>query len=175
MTMYKVGEVVPALRGPDGLFLGIDSGGITLTCRMEDPSDEEKASFSAGVLMEITVEEIQGIMVWTVKCGNLPRMDCTFSTMLLPDKMVSLPPLENDAQGYAMLVILADGATGEVKKLRMVSLGHELSMAIHDILQRINGQLILYEDALRYIYSMDTGELYTRAKVRCLVGGDSDG
>lgn len=167
MMKYSVGQRVPEFRGPDGLFLNIDSAGILLLCRMDRPTSNERRAFDSRQPVKIGMGTLHGILVWTVAFGNLNTMDCTYSPQI-----VSAPPdLENpeEGDGYALTVILADGSTGEIKKLRLIGLPHDFSVAMKRMYDEIKNQQTDYRRSIAAIYSYTTDQLDDMSTVRCVL------
>ena len=167
MTNYSVNQRVPEFRGPDGLFLNIDSAGILLLCRMDRPTSNERRAFNSSQPIKIGMGTLHGILVWTVGFGDLQAMDCTYSPQIVP----APPELENpeEGQGYAMTVILADGATGRIEKLRLIGLPHDFSIAMKKMYDEIRNRQIDYRKSIAAIYSQTTQQLDDQATVRCVL------
>ena len=161
MQMYQVGQSVPAFRRGDGLFLTVDGSGALLVCVMADPTAKERLAFKSGQPLRIRMGEYAGLLFWAVRFGDIPMMDCTYSPQVAPTKpVVALPA---PGQGYNLTVILADGDTGEVLSVRTVGLGHDFSVSMRDIINRIGGQPINYQRSLSAIYSLSTEALAAKA------------
>ncbi len=167
MTKYQVGERIPEFKRGDGVFLKIDDSGIMLLCVMKEPTAKEKRAFHSRQPLRIWMGEYSGLLYWTVKFGDIPMMDCTYSPQIEPKK----PELEipGDGQGYALTVILADGATGEIINIRLVGLPHDFSLALREILERVSEQPINHQLSIAALYSLSTQELADRATVQCFL------
>ena len=165
--MYSVGQRVAQFAGTDGLFLTIDESGVFLLCRMNRPTLEERNALKAGQPIQIGMGEMGGILVWTVGFGSLNLMDCTYNPQIAAHPPVLVSP--EDGAGYALTVILADGATGEVLNIRLIGLPHDFSVELKKIYDRIKAVPIDYRHSLASIYARSTEELDDMATVRCVI------
>ena len=108
--------------------------GFQLTVFFANPTESEVESFSANKEAYIGVLEHDNIMFFLLKFGGCAWGDCTFSPNLYNEK----PYFANleDGIGYVLNVLLIDSVKGELKKIRMIGLGHELSIAIKQICEK---------------------------------------
>lgn len=168
--MYQVGQRVPTFCGGDGVFLSIDKSGVFLLCRMADPTLEELRAFRAGQPVSVSMSAVMGVLVWCVRFGDLPMMDCTFSSSVTgrPHGLPALP----DGAGYALTVILADAATGEIKSIRLLGLPADFSRQMKSMLDAMEQAPRDYQRAIRSIYAMSTEQLAFLASAVCVI---SDG
>ena len=165
MTYYINGERYDAFRGEDGLFLTIGSDGITLLCRMARPKSDEKSAFHAGKPIDISMGIVGSVVYWTVRFGSLERMDCTWSPRI--GGVPELAQLSDASHGYALHVMLADAATGELVRQRVIGLPHDFSLAVYDAVHAANLSPAPYPESLGQVYALDTRELDRRSFARC--------
>ena len=167
MQMYQVGERVAQFRGQDGLFLTVDGSGVFLLCRMAAPTAKERRAFHSRQPLRIYMGEMNGVLYWTVQFGDIPMMDCTYCPQIVEEKPSLAVP--GEGQGYALTVILADGETGEVLSIRLAGLPRDFSLAMREIVERIQDQPINHELAVAALYSLSTRELADRAAYHCML------
>lgn len=167
--MYAVGERYREFVGEDGVFLSVDEGGLVLLCRMSRPTSEEKNAFYSRKQIRIGMGVVGCVMYWTVRFDKLPAMDCTYSPQLA-SMGYALTPIVDSAAGYALTVMLADAATGELLRLRVVGLPHDFSKAVREAVDAAAASAEPYHVSINRIYALSTEELEARAEVRCNVG-----
>lgn len=88
--------------------------------QFSDPEINEVEQFKEGKPFEIKFTTLYGIMMITVKIGNLNWMDAPYSPNLSKGTVKYQMP--QDGQGLALTIYFADANTGELKSLRLVGL-----------------------------------------------------
>lgn len=165
--LYQLGAKIQEFRGQDGVYLSIDESGVLLLCRMNRPTSDERRAFNSSQPIQIAMDERDGVLYWCVRFGDLDPMDCTYS----PQVASHVPELETPEKGtgYALTVILADGSSGEIVKLRVVGLPHDFSVRLKSIYDSIRGKWIDYPSAIAGIYRCSTEQLEASAKYHCMI------
>lgn len=163
--IYQVGEKYSQFRGEDGVFLTLDDSGIIVLCRMARPTAKEKRAFDRRQPLGIGIGEMGSVMFMTLRFGDLPLMDCTYS----PHVTGKCPELQipSESEGYAMTILLADADSGELLQTRLVGLPHDFSLSVRDSLDCIMNSPEPYQISLNRVYSFSTQQLHTMTKARC--------
>lgn len=111
---------------PQGLVMEwADACGLTLFVFFDKPYETEKREISARSPFEIRFKDIDGIGFFSVKFGQLPWSDCSFTPNLYPE----VPKFEKPEKGmtYPLNIMLIDTFNGELKLIRTIALGKEFA------------------------------------------------
>lgn len=131
IELLRVGQSRDEWKGlPDGYIMEYDSfGGLILYVHYCNPKPEEEVQIAGGSF-KIRFWDYKGVGFFCVQFGNLPWGDCPFSPNLYKEK----PEFEvlEPKRGYALNVIFIDTATGTIKALRLIGLGHDFSKQFRD-------------------------------------------
>lgn len=125
LNKCEVGQVYQQFAGQEGITFNIIDEGANLIVRFSDPETEEVAQFKEGQPFEIKLTTIYGVMMISVKIGNLNWMTAPYSPHL--SKGNTKFQLPADGQGLALTICLVDAATGELKSMRLVGLSTDFT------------------------------------------------
>lgn len=160
MTSYKVGQVIDNFKNrEEGVIFDLADDCATLLVFFADPTQEEISQFKNESRFEIKSIEICGILIMTVKIGNLNWMDVPYSPHLSKN-LTNLKAI-GDSQGLALTIMLIDTVTGEIKHIRLIGLSNMFSKQLFDIIkkQKIKKfDTIEYNNVLNRIYSVYSTE-----------------
>ena len=138
--MYAVGGKCPLLKGVgEGVFVSIDSSGITLFYNFIRPTLEEIEQVKSNHSFEIRILPIKSAIYFLTKCGSLGWTDASYSPFLnsIPFEEQAVAHRPEGSEGYALNLIMADAATTTIKHIRLIGLGHVLSCALYDEIQTL--------------------------------------
>lgn len=127
MEVFSVGQRIPEwATGIDGCVMEYNNlTGLTLTYFLNSPNSSEVQAFDVSQNFKIIFTSIMDVGFFGLKVGELEWSDCAFSPNLYSFKPeFSLPEA---GIGYALTLIFVDSATGEIKSMRLIGLGHEFS------------------------------------------------
>jgi len=127
---FAVGKRVP-FSVSDGIHLEFDGVGFMLLCVLSRPTAKEKKAFKDGV-PQFGLAVVEGVIFFLSRFGTLNWMDSPFNIHLYHDNRVSLLEEPGPTQGYALHVMLIDGATGILVHQRLIGLDHDLSMRLRE-------------------------------------------
>lgn len=126
MYRYEIGQVIEKFVGRDeGTVFDISDTGATLTVFFQNPIDKEIEQFKSGSSFEMRFAELYGVIMITVKIGNLNWMDAPYSPHL--SKELTKFELPAEGQGLGLTLFLVDTATGEIKHMRLIGLSERFT------------------------------------------------
>lgn len=109
---------------------------------------------------------IKGVIFLLIKFGNLEWMDMPYNVVLGP--LDPLQKIENDNEGYAMTIILADTYTGKIEALILHGMSNKTSKEFYKLIEeqkRINQTINEYNQNLNAVYqSYSTKDLLKFSK-----------
>jgi hypothetical protein len=129
MYKYKVGQVVDNFkRHSEGVHFDIADDGATMLVFFQNPTTEEIEQFKSGKNFEIRFTELYGVIMITVKIGDLNWMDAPYSPHLSENlTKFSLP---GAGEGLGLTLLLVDAETGEIKSIRLIGLSERFSRVL---------------------------------------------
>lgn len=155
MYKYEVGQKVDAFRGyQECVKFDISDSGAVMLVFFNNPLPSEIDQFKAGNSFEIRFTEIYGVIMMTVKIGNLNWMDAPYTPHL--SKHLTTFQLPDDNHGLGLTLILVDTATGEIKHMRLLGLSEKFSKRLFGIVmeQKVSEfDTRKYDNAIDRIYS----------------------
>ena len=132
MEKYEVGQVINNFKNhQEGVYFDLDDSGATLLVFFPYPTSEEIEQFKSGKSFEIRFTELYGIIMLTVKIGNLNWMDAPYTPHLSKNLTVFQIPRSN--QGFGLTLILVNAATGEIRHIRLLSLSEQFTKELFGI------------------------------------------
>ena len=126
MIKFEVGQIIPEAVGhEEGVKFDIADDGAMMIVYFNKPTDDEMKQFSSNNPYEIRFSEFKNVTVITTKIGNLNWMDAPYSPHLSPN--LTKYTLPGEGQGLALILMLVDSATGEIKSMRMMGLSEQFT------------------------------------------------
>lgn len=127
----SVGGTFPAAkeRG-EGVYFDIDDSGLLLVYNFSNPTEREVEAVQSDQPFEIRYLVKDGVLVILTKAGSLNWTDAPY-TPWLSSSFGQLPYPEDPSSGYALTFIMTDAATGVIKSLRLIGLGHKFSESLY--------------------------------------------
>ena len=126
MISYTVGQKVEKFKNHlEGTKFDIADDGATLMAFSPSPRPDEIEQFKAEHNFEIRFTELYGVIMLTVKIGNLNWMDVPYTPHL--SQNLTKFQLPNEGQGLALTIVLIDSNTGEIKSMRLVGLSEKFT------------------------------------------------
>lgn len=97
----------------------------------------------------MAITQINGALFFLFSFGNIPWCDAPYEPRV---SSVSLdyPDIDESGQGAPLLVLISDSATGELKAMRMVGMGHILTNRLHAICRQLDSQRPLNQESYRW-------------------------
>lgn len=132
MYKYEVNQVVNSFKHhSEGVYFDIADDGATMLVFFQSPTAEEIEQFKSGKNFEIRFVELYGVIMITVKIGNLNWMDAPYTPHLSrnPAKF-QLPSV---GQGLGLTLILVDTITGEIKHIRILGLSERFTKRLFGV------------------------------------------
>ncbi len=121
MYIYEVGKEFPGGYGHDeGVLFNMDDSGATALVFFNEPTQGELEQFGAGNPFEIRFSVLSGILIFTLKVGNLNWMDAPYSVHL--SENLTKFTIPSDREGLALTLMLVDTKTGTIKSQRVMGL-----------------------------------------------------
>lgn len=163
----SVGQRVPEWAvGTDGCVMEYHSiSGLTLMYFLNNPTREECHVFETSQNFRISFTSFMDVGFFSFKVGDLEWSDCAFS----PNLYSKIPefPLLASGHGYTLNLMLIDAATGEIKSIRLIGLGHKFSCQFRDwclnSLQKDISNEIYHDVVTKAFERFTTKELVKRA------------
>ena len=126
MYEINVGDVIEKFRiRTDKTLFDYTDEGCSLIVLFQSPDEREISQFKSGNSFEIRFVELNGVIMLTVKIGNLEWMDAPYTPHLSKD--LTKLEIPNKGEGLALTVFLVDSDTGEVKHIRLLGLSEDFS------------------------------------------------
>lgn len=126
MYKYEVGQVVDSFKQhSEGVYFDISDDGATMFVFFQSPTTDEIEQFKSGKNFEIRFTELYGVIMITVKIGNLNCMDAPYTPHL--NKNITKFQLPSEGQGLELTLILVDAVTGEIKHIRLLGLSERFT------------------------------------------------
>ncbi len=126
MHKYEVGKFVDDFRyHAEGVQFDIADDGATMIVFFQNPDSDEIEQFKSGKNFEIRFSELYGVIMITVKIGNLNWMDAPYTPHL--SQNLTKFQLPNEGQGLGLTLILVDAITGEIKHVRLLGLSERFT------------------------------------------------
>lgn len=126
MYKYEVGQIIDNFKNhSECVFFDIADDGATMLVFLKQPTSQEIDQFKAEQAFEIRFTELYGIIMITVKIGNLNWMDTPYTPHL--SKNLTRFPLPGQNEGLGMTLVLIDAITGEIKHIRLLGLSERFT------------------------------------------------
>lgn len=135
MNIYKVGEIVDSFKTyQEAVKFDIADDGAIMQVFFNGPTQDEICQFNVGNNFELRFSEIRGVMIFTVKIGNLNWMDAPYS----PHLSKNLTKLESPSNGMGLnlTLMLIDSLTGEIKHIRLLGLSENFTRKLFDVVAK---------------------------------------
>lgn len=172
MFKYEVGQAVDSFKNhSEGVQFDISDDGATMLVFFESPTTEEIEQFKSGKAFEIRFTELYGVIMITVKIGNLNWMDAPYTPHLSPN--LTRFQIPNEGQGLGLTLILIDAVTGEVKNLRFLGLSERFTRQLFGTVmeQKMKDfDKIKYNNDIKRIFSSyQTNQIVKLSKDYCKI------
>lgn len=132
MYKYEVGQSVDSFKHhSEGVHFDISDDGATMLVFFQSPTKDEIEQFKSGKNFEIRFTELYGVIMITVKIGNLNWMDAPYSPHL--SKNLIKFQLPSEKQGLGLTLILVDAITGEIKHIRLLGLSERFTKRLFGV------------------------------------------
>ena len=135
MQVLNVGSVFPPLAGNpnEATYFIRDESGFIHIDHFSRPTEKEIEDHKSGAGFQIQIGEVSGLIVICTKCGGQPWCDTTFEPRLYTDRITYEKPSDNE--GYSLTSIVTDAPSGVIKSIRLIGLGHNISLYLYDLIQ----------------------------------------
>lgn len=158
MEKFEVGQTIENFKYHDeGMQFDVADDGAHLLVFFKSPTREEIDQFRSGKNFEIRFMELYGVIMITVKLGNLNWMDAPYSPHL--SKKLSKFTFPNDNQGLGLMLYLVDAITGKIEHLRLLGLSEQFTKKLLGTVleeKMKDFDILNYKDKLTKIYSTYT-------------------
>lgn len=135
MNIYEkteVGGICREMAGrQEGCYITVTDTGLTLYINFCRPTEKEIAECGSKKQFEFRVIELQDILCFTAKPGNLNWIEAPYSPQLNPS-FTDLPK-PKEGLGYSLLVLLTDAPTGVIKSQRLIGLSTKFSEDFYNL------------------------------------------
>lgn len=156
MNVYEVGKIINSFRTyREEVKFDIADDGAIMQVFFNGPTQDEISQFNAGKKFELRFAEIYGVMMLTVKIGNLNWMDATYSPHL--SKNLTKFELPSKGMGLNLTLMLIDSSTGKIKHIRLLGLSENFTrklfgVAMEQMMKEFDHSK--YLQAINKIYAM---------------------
>ena len=134
MILYEVGQIVEQFRNhQEGTVFDLDDCGGELRVYISHPTQDEIQQFTEGSKFEIRMVELYGVIMLSLKFGNLPWADAPYTPHL--SKNLTRAYEFEAGQGIALTLLLIDAATGEIKHMRLIGLPERFSRKLFAVIE----------------------------------------
>lgn len=104
-----------------------DASGFSLIMCVTNITDQELKCIQDG-LFTMTFEDINDVGMFCFEFDRAMRIDTPFCPNIYEEKHKFKQP--EDGQGYILTVLIFESTTGVLKGIRVMGIGHEISIAI---------------------------------------------
>lgn len=126
MNKYEVGQIIEKFKNyQEGMRFELSDDGAVLQVFIQNPTENEIEQFASRNRFEIRFIEIYNVIMITAKIGSLNWMDAPYSSHLSNE--LNKFQLPNENQGLALILVLIDTLTGEIKNLRLLGLSEHFT------------------------------------------------
>jgi hypothetical protein len=155
MYTYGVGQVVENFKyHSEEVQFDIADDGATMLVFFQNPTAKEIEQFKSGKNFEIRFTELYGVIMITVKIGNLNWMDAPYTPHL--SKNLTKIPLLSENQGLALTLILVDAIIGKIQHIRLLGLSNRFTEKLFSVVKEHKEKpfdLAEYNQSLNRIFS----------------------
>lgn len=132
MVEYKAGEMIENFRHhQEGVQFDLSDEGATMLVFFKNPTEDEIEQFKAGKNFEIRFTELYGVIMITVKVGNLNWMDAPYTPHL--SKNLTKFTLPQNNEGLALTLVLVDALSGKIENIRLLGLSQKFTQKLFGI------------------------------------------
>lgn len=121
MYSYEVGKCYSSAIRQEGTVFDLADDGAYLNVFFHKPTEDEIEQFDTGCPFEFRFVVQQNIAMCLFRIGSLNWMDAPYTPHL--SKALTRFTFPADGEGLSLVISLFDCSTGELKKLRYLSLG----------------------------------------------------
>lgn len=144
----------------DGYRMEWSDNGLTLYVLLNGITELEMEQFKTEKSFEIRPFEVENILFFCVKFGDMEWGDCSF-TRAAHKSSLDVPEI-SEGTGLSLTIVVADTSNGEVKSLRIIGLGTKISKVFKNFCEKEFEYS--FEDTMRMI-----DMIYMRYSTRDLV------
>lgn len=165
----EVGKKYLSMQGAvDGVKMDMDDCGMIARVSLQAPTKSEICQFQTDKPFEMRLVQIKGIIFGLFKFGNMNWMDAPYTVHL--SRNLTKFPLVPDGMGILLHVMLFDGMTGKLCKMRAITLSTEISREFVRLAMEQRGNPFTaakyYKDVLSVYELYTTSELAKMAKCK---------
>lgn len=160
---YSVGQVISGFIGkPEAPVFDVTDTGATMVVLFNKPKESEIEQFRQNNKFEIRFTELYGVIMITVKIGDLEWMDMPYSPHL--SKNLTKISIPSDGLGLSLFLMLVDTSTGMIKNMRLIGLSENFSKKF---LGAVMEQKMKPFD--RYVYDATISKIYSSYSTKEIV------
>lgn len=127
---FEVGTVYPQLKTcREGMQFDIQDSGALLVVHIPSPTKKEIMEIRKGSF-EIKSFAFSNVIMLMTKFGSLDWLDAPYTPHLSQNLTGFSPDLALPESGLSLFIVLVDSATGEIKGIRLIGLGHNFSISL---------------------------------------------
>lgn len=141
--------------------IDMDTSGIIIYIFFDGMTKEESANIGGGSRFEIRFLELEDMLMFSIKCGNLNWMDAPYSPHLGLSRQGIINMIYKDNTGIPLTLIGVDSVTGIIKNIRLVGMGTEFSNYLLESAHRLKNKefnMTSFDHNLQTIYKVFTSE-----------------
>jgi len=129
---FETGKSIESFMGhAEGVSFGFNEAGAIMIIFFDNPTPDEIDQFKSGKRFEMRMIVLSGIIMITVKIGDLNWMDSPYTPHSNKDKAVFKDII--DGTGYALTLMLVNGQNGKIEHLRMIGMSEKFSRSFKKI------------------------------------------
>ncbi len=156
MYKYEIGQVIDSFKyHSEGVQFDITDDEAIMLVFFQSPTTGEIEQFQSGKKFEIRFTKLYGVIVITVKIGNLNWMDAPYTPHL--SQNLTKFQLPNESQGLRLTLVLIDVNTGEIKHIRLLGLSQRFTKRLFGIVMEYKVKLFNkteYSNSINRIFSI---------------------
>lgn len=174
MYKYEIGQTLDGFKNhPEGAQFDIADDGAIMLVFFNSPTGEEIEQFESGKGFELRFTEMYGVVMITVKIGNLSWMDAPYTPHLSPNLTGFQMPEEG--HGLSLMLVLIDSATGTIKHMRILGLSEKFTKRLFEVSSDLWANpfdAVKYNSSINRIFSVyNTNQIVRLCKDYCKLNG----
>lgn len=174
MKKYEVGQIIEDFKyHQECVQFDLSDDGAIMLVFFQKPTKKEIEQFGSGKNFEIRFTEIYGVIMMTIKIGNLNWMDAPYTPHL--SRNLTKFQLPNDNKGLGLTLMLIDAITGEIKHIRLLGLSEKFTKQFFGLVMKqkmSDFNVAEYDNSLKRIYSIyPTTQIVKMSKDYCKING----
>jgi len=166
--IFETGKSIEDFIGhEEGVSFNFNEAGAIMIIFFDNPTPDEIDQFKSGKRFEMRMIELSGIIMITVKIGDLNWMDAPYTPHLNKEKAVFSDIMVGT--GYVLTLMLVNGQNGKIEHLRTISMSEKFSRTL-----KKNAEDNLKNDFDINTYYLNLNSIFSKYQTKDIVKMSTD-